>query len=299
MRSFQRILALTDLSEASVAGLDLADKLAHRFHAHVVAGYVHTRTDVLRGFEGDQENASRLAEWVRRDDEEHLKHLVRDHVDRLRLDGIETVEVGSAREGVHLLADRVKPDLICMATHGRTGLKHMLLGSIAEHTIRTARVPVAVSKGARLPPLDRPLRVMVALDLIDDPNALVRRAAALLQPSDRLLLAHVVESIFLSPAAYGSEFALPQPDVPRLQQAAEMRLRDIVLDNGAPVVEVRVVVGRPGDELVALEDEWGAHLTIARTHGRRGFDHLMLGSVSEHLARRCSGAVLVLPKIDP
>ncbi len=33
-------------------------------------------------------------------------------------------------------------DLIVMATHGRTGLKHLLLGSVAEGVVRTARVPV-------------------------------------------------------------------------------------------------------------------------------------------------------------
>lgn len=39
-------------------------------------------------------------------------------------------------------ADRMKADLIVIGTHGRTGLKHMLIGSVAERVVRTASCPV-------------------------------------------------------------------------------------------------------------------------------------------------------------
>ncbi|MFI5402972.1 MAG: universal stress protein [Planctomycetota bacterium] len=292
---FERILALTDLSQNATAGLQLANALALRLHARVVVGYAHTRTDVLREFSRGQESAERLARWVKEDDEGSLRAFAEKHVDKLRLLGTETSDAPNARDGVLELIGRVRPDLVCMATRGRTGVSHMLLGSIAEHTLRTAGVPVVVTKGASLPAPDERMRVLVAHDLMDDPAVLAKGVAALLGPKDEIVHAHVVESWFYSPSAYGTEFALPQPDVPRLVEAAAERLRRIGDVAGAKA-SVEVTSGRPGDGLLELERKCQPHLVVARTHGRRGFDRLMLGSVSEFLARKAKAAVLVFPK---
>jgi len=295
---FQRLLALTDLSENSCAGLALAANLARRLRAQVVVGYVHTQPEALRGFGGkDAADARRLAQWVRGEDEEHLRNLTGRLLDPLHLAAIETVDVKKAREGIGTLIERVKPDLVCMSTHGRTGLKHMLLGSIAEHTIRTAEVPVIVTKGTPFPAPEEPLRVMVGIDLVDDTQEMAWRAAHFLKPGDLLVLAHVVESCYYSPAAYGSDFALPQPDIPGLSSAARGRLAGLDFGEGGPQVSVEILTGRPGEALLQYEAHNRIDLTVARTHGRRGFDRMMLGSVSELLARRCKSAVLIYPKV--
>lgn len=291
-----RILALTDLSENSCTGLALAESLARRFHGRVVVGYAHTRTDILRAAGGGKEEVRRLAEWVRKDDEEHLRHLVGRYIDPLRLSGVETVEAPGAREGVTELVERCRPDLVCMATRGRTGLAHLLLGSVAEHAIRTCRVPVVVTKTARFASQGQPLRVMACLDLVTDPLGLVRRLSGLLTPRDELVLAHVVESFYYSPSPYGAELALPQPDVPALLEAARRALLAVDPGPGAPRLRVEVWPGRPGEALLELEGKLEPHLVAVRTHGRRGFDRLMLGSVSEFLARRCRAPLLVFPK---
>jgi nucleotide-binding universal stress UspA family protein len=294
--SVQHILALTDLSESSCAGLDLAEALAHRLHARVTVGYAHTRSDILRDFVSTEEDKSRVADWVRKDDEEHLRNLAAERIDKLRLAGIDSVDADSAREGVPMLIERLKPDLVCMATRGRTGLKHLLLGSIAENTIRTAGVPVVVAKDTPMPRPDDPLRVLVGLDLIDDPAFLVRRAAELLSREDQLILGHVVESLYYSPTAYGTELALPQPDVPKLIQAATERLERVQLGPDAPSTKIEVTAGRPGEGMLGMEKQYRPHIIVVRTHGRRGFDRMMLGSVSEFLARKCEAAVLIFPK---
>jgi len=295
---FENILALTDLSANASHGLRLAESLARRFHARITIGYVHTRLDILRDFGGNDKNAVRLREWVREEDNERLAAQAAQHIEPLRLAGIETIHVDSAREGVELLAKRVRPDLICMSTRGRTGLASVLLGSVAEHTIRTAECPVVVTHAYRFPEPDAGLKVLLGIDMVDEPDPLVRRVGSLLSDKDELVLVHVVESMFVSLAAYGSHLALPQPDVSLLTEAVRERLESIEPQPGAPRPSVEIGVGRPSDVLLSIARDRDVDLIVTRTHGRRGFDQLMLGSVSERIARRAKVAVLVLPKLD-
>lgn len=144
--SVHHILALTDLSDSSIAGLDMAEALARRLHARITVGYAHTRADILRDFVATESDKERVAEWVRKDDEEHLRHLAGEHIEKLRLAGIQTVDADSGREGVPMLIAQTRPDLVCMATRGRTGLKHLLLGSIAERVVQKAPCPVLAVK---------------------------------------------------------------------------------------------------------------------------------------------------------
>jgi len=49
-------------------------------------------------------------------------------------------------------AKRLRCDLIVLATHGRTGLRHALLGSVAENVVRHAPCPVLTVRAARIKP---------------------------------------------------------------------------------------------------------------------------------------------------
>jgi nucleotide-binding universal stress UspA family protein len=82
------------------------------------------------------------------------KFIVRDVMDETRreLDKIAAknggvkyvtdVKHGNSAEEILRAIDEYKPDLVVMATHGRTGLKHMLMGSVAERIVRLSPVPV-------------------------------------------------------------------------------------------------------------------------------------------------------------
>ena len=62
-------------------------------------------------------------------------------VDRRLLQGAAAVEIVE-------LARSADFDLIVMGTHGRTGLKHVLMGSVAERVLRTAPCPVLTVKAS-------------------------------------------------------------------------------------------------------------------------------------------------------
>lgn len=59
---------------------------------------------------------------------------------RLRVRGV--LSRGAAVEGILRAAKRLRSDLIVLATHGRTGLGHVFLGSVAENVVRRAPCPV-------------------------------------------------------------------------------------------------------------------------------------------------------------
>ena len=85
-------------------------------------------------------------------------------------------------------------------------------------------------------------------------------------------------------------------DVGLLMRAADERLSGFTAREGGPELSTHVAAGNPGPTLVEMEKTLEADLVVAYTHGRTGFDHLMLGSVAEYLARRALGPVLVLPR---
>ena len=54
------------------------------------------------------------------------------------------VEDGKAHEMILKVADEWEADLIVLGTHGRTGLSHLIMGSVAEHVVRHAKIPVLI-----------------------------------------------------------------------------------------------------------------------------------------------------------
>ena len=62
--------------------------------------------------------------------------------DGLGVKHVTDVKHGHSVDEILRVIDEYKPDLVVMATHGRTGVKHMLLGSVAEKIVRLSPVPV-------------------------------------------------------------------------------------------------------------------------------------------------------------
>jgi nucleotide-binding universal stress UspA family protein len=59
------------------------------------------------------------------------------------------VEAGRAAETIAAYAKRARADLIVIATHGRRGIRHLVVGSCAEKIVRTASCPVLVMRETR------------------------------------------------------------------------------------------------------------------------------------------------------
>lgn len=78
---------------------------------------------------------------VRRDFETRLQEMARDLGGKVQTEVIDGLDVAVA---IVDYATRRKADFIAMATHGRTGLRRLLMGSVAESVLRRSPVPVIV-----------------------------------------------------------------------------------------------------------------------------------------------------------
>ena len=79
--------------------------------------------------------------------------------------------------------------------------------------------------------------------------------------------------------------------------ALEAQLRDLTFDVETSGVSLRTAVreGDPVAMVIARAMEWPADLIVMGTHGRSGFDRLILGSVAEKVLRRAPCPVLIVP----
>jgi nucleotide-binding universal stress UspA family protein len=136
---YDTILLPTDGSEGIEAAADHAAAIAERFDAAVnVLSVVDTRNR----FESPTSGLSTDA-WLEAE-RERSAHAIAETVDTLP-DDVTVEQV--RREGVpkSVILDYVEDepvDLVVMGTHGRTGLDHYLVGSVAEAVVRRSPVPV-------------------------------------------------------------------------------------------------------------------------------------------------------------
>lgn len=154
MDAISKILAPTDLSDSSKAGVKYALEMAASVGAEVLILHVAHYEDEFPYPLGIGEAATAYVPAQSFDEYMHerrqaLERFVDENFSDLtnKLKVSTEVDVGAADETILEKAGQVAADLIVMATHGRTGIGHMLLGSITEHVVRRAPCPVLSVRG--------------------------------------------------------------------------------------------------------------------------------------------------------
>ena len=140
----QKILCPTDFSEPAGDALSVAGEVAQFFRAKLVVLHVVEPLPVEEGAAEWKEGAGlRLGSY-----DEMLVDAARESLHRhvgKRLPAAsevkEDVVRGAPAHAIVEAARREKADLIVIATHGRTGLRHLLIGSVAERVVRLAPCP--------------------------------------------------------------------------------------------------------------------------------------------------------------
>ena len=195
-------------------------------------------------------------------------------------------------------------DLIVMGTHGRRGLRRMMVGSVTEEVMRLSPCPVfTVRRPDRMDRTVRPWtidRVLAAVDLSERSIFAARHAARLAATYEaKLTLALVIDAVMMPTSVVPYE-EVPAIDFESLQRQAEKDLADLAdqLQEQVPAlrghVEIRVEVGHPVRDLVEMIETTGVDLLVLGSHGRTGVERFLMGSVAEQLVRLAPCPVFTL-----
>ncbi len=146
-RNISTILVATDFSPASSGALDYARLLALKLGASL--RLIHVVDDPIIAAAWSEVYAfdtSELRERLRQTAETELARLAAQITD---VPVTTEVIVGSPARAITGRTAEPDIDLVVMGTHGRSGMSHLLLGSVAERVVRSARCPVLTVREAR------------------------------------------------------------------------------------------------------------------------------------------------------
>ncbi|MBS1841532.1 MAG: universal stress protein [Acidobacteria bacterium] len=210
---------------------------------------------------------------------------------------------GNPRSDISCFAKEWGADLILVGSHGHSAIGRFLLGSVAQGVLRTAPCSVEI---VRTPPASSssPRKVLFATDGSDCSVHAAHNVAAGLWPQrsvfkvlsveELLVVGTQMEAASLSavyPASLLEELTTQARD--RTRSAVETA-KDILLRAGLKVDDTNSMpLGEPRGVILDTAKEWGADLIVVGSHGKRGLDRFLLGSVSEAVAIHASCSVRV------
>jgi universal stress protein A len=141
MEPVKKILAPTDLSDISSAGLGYALEMGRSRSAEVIVYHVIDLSDYWI----KQENPGPVREMLERHRRMLDKFLWEKFAEQMNLTEVrQVVEFGGAVDNIVEKAEGERVDRIVMSTRGRTGIDHLLIGSVAEKVVARAPCPVLI-----------------------------------------------------------------------------------------------------------------------------------------------------------
>ena len=289
-----RIVVGIDFSPESEVALQHALMAARRTGANVVMVHAGTIHEPL-----ETRESSLLADYT---DiiAEHQKE-VRDYLAELRERyegrGVEISHKmidGFPDTGLCEAAEELEAELICVGTHGRTGIKRFFLGSVSEKVARIFAGSVLVARQGRTSGGYR--RILVPTDFSGTARAALEAARALAAEDAEIDLVHCwqlpipVTSYYVPTTSRGASLKQLAAEI---EADAKTRIDELAagLETGGLTVSTDVFQSPPAEGIV--ERASGYDLIAMGSHGHRGFRRLLLGSVAEAVIRHAPCSVLV------
>ena len=298
MLTIKRILFPTDFSlcaeQAQAHAFYLAQEYGaevHMLHAKVALEYAPH--DLAQHFPNHEQTTAQLHELALR----HMSNALSRHdaeqvrVRQVYQNGFSIAPVILAYAGENDI------DLIVMGTHGRRGLGHMFLGSVAEEIVRMATCPVLTIRERKTPTVaTKHERILVPVDFSEHSRKALLYAKVLAENyGARLQLLHVVEDLRYPSFYMAERFAYfdIRPEVAtRAKQELEQFFREV---GGAKVAaDLHVIEGGAAHEIVKFAEKQTSDLLVIATHGLTGLEHFLMGSVAENVVRRAPCPVLTV-----
>jgi nucleotide-binding universal stress UspA family protein len=144
MFTIKNILLPTDFSPLSLSAAEYALDLAEQYHARIHLLHVLEKTPPILTIRSLDLSEEKIRQSIENDAKEMLEGAVVKIRKGKDVQIVPTVRKGLDYEEIVAYSEENNIDVIIIATHGRTGLLHTLLGSVAEKVIRYAKCPVLV-----------------------------------------------------------------------------------------------------------------------------------------------------------
>jgi len=300
MYGVREILVPVDFSEASRTALAHAAYIAERTKANLDVVHVWQTPAFAPPAES---GFSSLSEHIEANAKQELDAFVQEARDRGI--AIRSALLGSGIPSATILeiAERQRYDLIALGTHGRTGIAHTLLGSVAERVALRAPCPVlTVRERAPAPGV---LRILVPVDYSEGSARALQYAAKLCIPFNAELdVIHVWDrppSLTLADVIVHAPTGQRRSLTELMYENADLQMQQFLRSHSFQLGEARgrlpahrLVSGEPAAALLSLLDRGQHDLVVVGTHGRTGLRHLLLGSIAEKLIRLSAVPVITV-----
>ncbi|HEY4271921.1 MAG TPA: universal stress protein [Candidatus Udaeobacter sp.] len=301
--NFQNIIVPIDFSKMSMQAIQIAKQLARRFGASIHLAHVRqfnyaadfmapSRPMVPLSFMPYEQNGEQTA----------LKELKKVASESgVSSANCDVLSGAPPFDEICRLAQTIPADLVVMPTHGRTGLKHVFLGSTAERIVQHSSCPVLVTRGKALQANNgsrfRIKTILVPVDFSNCSREGLEYAIGFASEFGAKII--MVHATYLG-YVYSSEGTAIY-DILGLQKAArktaERKMRELIrsVNFGAVKFETAFTDGSPVIDICAFAKNHDVDLIITSTHGLTGFKHVLVGSIAEHVVRHAPCSVLVVP----
>ena len=292
---FKDIMIPVDGSHFSELALPLAMRIAERSQARLHIVRVHTPTVPT----AEAVVTANYDELVRDWERDALRVALARATDR----GIEaTAELldGPVVQSLQLYIDAAGIDLVVMTTHGRSGIKRAVLGSVAEQCVRRTTVPILLlrprAESDEMPHyVGEIARILVPLDGSTESEAVLPHAVRLAQLVDaELLLVRLAVAPFDVAVTIGTE-AL-RDYLSRVQGEADDYLAAVRarLPQNMNIRCKSMTADRAAEGILRAAAEQNADLIAMATHGRSGWTRIAVGSVAETVLHKATMPVLLV-----
>ncbi len=297
MKKMKKILVPVDFSSNADQALDFAALLANEYESEI------TLLHAVTLFHDDPNNpvyqfpdTEKIVEKTMESVGDNLNGMV-DKLETLQVK-TKTVRSISPAEAIIDFAEDGEFDLIVMGTHGRTGFKRFLMGSVAERVIRHAPCPVITVKlrkdeASFTPALNK---IIVGVDFSNYSKLALAHAADFARRFNASLqVLHVVEEQ-IHPSFYVTGSTTIFDVQSDLREKSAQALKDFVDETLIEPIDYACHIreGRAHIEIVKFAEEQNADLIVLATHGLGGLDHFLIGSNSEKVAKQAKAPVFIL-----
>ncbi len=139
-------------------------------------------------------------------------------------------------------------------------------------------------------------KILFPLDLTENSSKILPYVLSMSEKYDSMIyLFHVVQDL----NRWGKLY-VPHPSMDIFQKEANeaaKKAMDKICENklqGCPNFQKKIVSGDPATEILKIIDSEGIDMVIMGTHGRKGLEHTIFGSVAENVVRKSSAPVLII-----